>query len=297
MNKLKFFNKSVSILIVLFGLNILIYIGSISTSRANAEPIELSAKNNAIAYENQVLRSKYQILADRVSDIENKLNTENDFDIYFYSQIMGLNIDSTEFMIEKQNFVFDSLGVDSIFKNLDTRTLFASKIVANQLTKLVEFSDLLKKNKNVMNLYPSISPIKSNDFIEISSGYGWRKHPIYGTPLFHDGIDISAELKTNVYATMSGRVVEITYSKTGYGNRIVIENSGGFETLYAHLGNKMSVREGQFVVKGQLIAVTGNSGLSTGPHLHYEIRKFGQLKDPLGYIYTYMTNNQQLASK
>ena len=59
----------------------------------------------------------------------------------------------------------------------------------------------------------------------------------------------------------------------------------------------MNVKEGQFIVKGQLIGVTGNSGLSTGPHLHYEIRKFGQLKDPLGYIYTYMTNNEQLASK
>jgi murein DD-endopeptidase MepM/ murein hydrolase activator NlpD len=266
------------------------------TSDVKAEPIELSTKNNAIAYENHVLRSKYQVLVDRISEIESQLTTVNDIDNHIYSQIMGLNIDSVEFEIEKQSFVFDSLGVDSLFKNLDERTLLASKIAANQLNKLVESSELLKKNKNVMNLYPSISPIKSNDFIEISSGYGWRKHPIYGTPLFHDGIDISAELKSKVFATMSGKVIEITRSKTGYGNRIVIENSGGFETLYAHL-DKISVKTGQLVLKGQLIATTGNSGLSTGPHLHYEIRKFGQLKDPLGYIYTYMTNNQLIASK
>jgi murein DD-endopeptidase MepM/ murein hydrolase activator NlpD len=298
MKKFNFINKSVSVLIVLFGLNLLIYIGSSMTSNAKAEPIELSAKNNAIAYENHVLRSNYQVLVNRISEIEGQLITVNDIDNHIYSQIMGLNIDSSEFEIEKQNFVFDSLGVDSLFKNLDERTLLASKIVANQLNKLVESSDLLKKNKNVMNLYPSISPVKSNDFIEISSGFGWRKHPVYGTPLFHDGIDISTEVKSNVFATMSGKVIEITRSKTGYGNRIVIENSGGFETLYAHLSGKFYVREGQLVMKGQLIATTGNSGLSTGPHLHYEIRKFGQLKDPLGYIYTYMTNNQQLiASK
>ena len=293
MNKLKIINKSVSILIVLFALNILIFIGNNSTNKVNAES---SSIHNAIIIENIQLKGKYQLLANRISEIEEILNMQKDFNVYFYSQIMGLNIDSTEFEIQKQNFVFDSLGVDSLFRNLDTRTLFASKIVANQLNILIESSNKMKKNKHVMNLYPSISPIKTKDIVEISSPFGWRKHPLFGTPLFHDGIDISAELKTNVYATMSGRVIDVTYSKRGYGNMIVIENSGGFETLYAHLG-KIVVKKGQFVVKGQLIGATGNSGLSTGPHLHYEIRKFGQLKDPLGYIYTYMTNNQQLASK
>ena len=90
---------------------------------------------------------------------------------------------------------------------------------------------------------------------------------------------------------MNGKVDNVLYSRIGYGNRIVIKNSHGYEILYAHLSESIYVKVGQKVKKGQLIATTGNTGLSTGPHLHYEIHKNDELKDPLSYFYVYLNDN------
>ena len=123
----------------------------------------------------------------------------------------------------------------------------------------------------------------------MSSPYGWREHPTEKQVLFHEGIDISANVGSQVFSTAQGRVVKIMYSKYGYGNRILIKHAYGFETLYAHLG-VIHVKKGQWVNKNQLIGSVGNTGRSTGPHLHYEIHKNGEPRDPLGYFYTHITD-------
>ena len=107
--------------------------------------------------------------------------------------------------------------------------------------------------------------------------------------LFHEGIDISAKLGTAIYSTAQGRVIDVTYSPFGYGNKIILEHAYGFETLYAHL-NTIKVREGQLIKKNQFIGTVGSTGLSTGPHLHYEIRSYGETRDPLGYFYMNITD-------
>ena len=115
----------------------------------------------------------------------------------------------------------------------------------------------------------------------ISSYYGYRIHPIYKTRKFHSGIDISAAYGNDIVAAAAGTVTMSTYNG-GYGKCIVINHGSGISTLYGH-NSTLLVSNGDKVSKGQLIAKAGSTGLSTGPHLHYEIRVNGATVDPLSY--------------
>ncbi len=118
----------------------------------------------------------------------------------------------------------------------------------------------------------------------ISDFFGYRMHPILHRRHLHAGIDFSAEIGTPVYATADG-VVEFARSgfNGGYGHMVKIDHSFGFKTYYAHL-DRLIVKRGDFVKKGQIIAYSGNSGKSTGPHLHYEIRFLGAYIDPKNFL-------------
>ncbi len=116
----------------------------------------------------------------------------------------------------------------------------------------------------------------------IASPFGWRVHPIYGDQRLHAGIDIDAPHGAPVRAAADGTVVIAGY-QTGYGNTVVIDHGGGLATLSAHL-SVISVRAGQTVSVGQLVGAVGNTGNSTGPHLHFEVRINGSPVDPMGYL-------------
>jgi len=118
----------------------------------------------------------------------------------------------------------------------------------------------------------------------ISSPFGWRKHPILHKREFHPGIDLRAKMNTPVKAPADGIVEFASYHKrSGYGRLLILDHNFGFKTLYGHL-NKIVVKSGQFIKKGQVIAYTGNTGLSNGPHLHYEIRYIGMVLNPYNFM-------------
>jgi murein DD-endopeptidase MepM/ murein hydrolase activator NlpD len=236
-----------------------------------------------------MLREKYDEIKFRLAEMETQIQEINEYNNTIYSQILGVDFDTTGFHKYKNDsaqLVFSEYK--TIFDVVDERSLYAAEMLALQLEKVKKTSNLFKKNKNAIYYYPNISPIKTKDFIYLSSPYGWRKHPVSGEYLFHEGVDISAYVGTPVYSTAQGRVEKIMYSKYGYGNRILIKHAYGFETLYAHLGTIL-VKRGQWIRKNQLIGTVGNTGTSTGPHLHYEIRKNNEPRDPLGYFYTHVT--------
>ena len=124
--------------------------------------------------------------------------------------------------------------------------------------------------------YPVISPVKQPI---ISSDFGIRKHPVYRVRKFHTGIDFAKIKGTPVYATGNGVVISKGYN-SGYGNFIEIQHAGGFRSFYAHL-SKTLVSVGDSVRMGKYIACVGNSGLTTGYHLHYEIRKDNRFLNPI----------------
>ena len=116
----------------------------------------------------------------------------------------------------------------------------------------------------------------------VSSGYGSRLHPILGIVRLHAGIDLGSVQGQGIYASKSGVVIRAEWVG-GYGNTVVIDHGGGFSTLYGHL-NAYSTKTGEFVRAGQEVGKLGSTGLSTGPHLHFEIRVNGTAEDPLKYL-------------
>jgi len=143
---------------------------------------------------------------------------------------------------------------------------------------------LLAKNKETMleNL-PAIQPVLNKNLKYMASGYGWRIDPIYHTRRFHAGMDFTAPVGTNVFATGNGVVVSAGWEQ-GYGNCVQINHGYGYITLYGHM-SAIKVRNGQTVKRGDIIGLVGSTGKSTGPHLHYEVHFKGQIMNPQNYYF------------
>jgi murein DD-endopeptidase MepM/ murein hydrolase activator NlpD len=131
---------------------------------------------------------------------------------------------------------------------------------------------LLKAREHAMQFshIPAIQPVSRTDLYSISSDFGVRTDPFYFHQKVHCGLDFVAAEGKSVYATGDGIVTFIQFSRTGYGNEIIIDHSFGFGSRYAHL-DTILVTEGQKVKRGQMIGRVGKSGRATGPHLHYEV--------------------------
>ncbi|MBN1338944.1 MAG: M23 family metallopeptidase [Bacteroidales bacterium] len=164
-------------------------------------------------------------------------------------------------------------------------------ITSRMVVQSQSFDDVYEMaiNKHEMLAHiPAIQPIDNKKLTRIASGFGYRIHPILKRRMFHDGMDFTAPTGTNIYATGAGTVIEAKKSLHGYGNIVVIDHGYGYQTLYAHL-SKLGVRVGQKVVRGQILGKVGNTGLSAGPHLHYEVHKDGKKVNPVYYFYNDLT--------
>ncbi len=152
-----------------------------------------------------------------------------------------------------------------------------SKMLDGMVEKATEKADQLKTR-------PAIQPIENKDLSHTAASFGLRMHPIYRTKRFHEGMDFTAPVGTPVRATGDGEVVDT--EKTGaQGIRVTIDHGYGYKTVYAHL-EKYDVKKGQKVTRGEIIGKVGNSGMSTAPHLHYEVHKNGKPVDPINYFFS-----------
>ena len=172
-------------------------------------------------------------------------------------------------------FIFDSKDIQGAHKHLEKLFVEIEKreIMYNKMEAMMLRQSVLKET------LPSIYPVKVP---YQSSSYGWRQDPFLGVRAFHSGLDFSAAQDEPIIATAGGVVVEATFGKN-YGNFVTIKHGDGLETRYAH-ASKLFVKKGDLVNKNDVIALVGNTGRSTGPHLHYEIRLNGRPLDPRQYL-------------
>lgn len=143
-------------------------------------------------------------------------------------------------------------------------------------------AETIEKNigRNLDNNIPYLSPIKVNEIKRISDLYGWRKrHPITQRTRFHHGVDFAVPIGTSIRSTGNGIVISAK-RRSGYGKDIIIDHENGYITRYSHL-SKINVNKGDTISHMNIIGLSGNSGISTGPHLHYEIVKNGRTIDPM----------------
>ncbi len=148
-----------------------------------------------------------------------------------------------------------------------------------------ELSTLINKLSSKGSYSGGIMQWPTPGYYKISSAFGYRIHPILKYRKFHGGIDINAPSKAYIHAAASGKVIWSGWRSGGSGNTVIIDHGGGITTLYLHIINGgLLVKEGQSVKAGDVIAKVGSTGLSTGPHLHFEVRKNGERQDPLKYV-------------
>jgi len=177
-------------------------------------------------------------------------------------------------------------GLDS--KEIVANTAKRFDVLAKQLyiqsKSFDEIAHLAKSKKDMVNSVPAIMPISFNQLTRVSSLFGYRTDPIYGTLKMHEGMDFTAKQGTPIHVTGDGTVIEVSNSRSGYGNCVIVNHGYGYKTLYAHL-HTWAVRPGQKVKRGEIIATVGNTGKSVGPHLHYEVRKNDIPIDPINFYF------------
>ena len=172
-------------------------------------------------------------------------------------------------------FILDNDDIQSSYKHLEKLFIEIEEreIMYNKMEAMLLRQSVLKET--LPSIYPVNVPYRS-------SSYGWRQDPFRGVRAFHSGLDFSAAHGEPIIATAGGIVVEASHGRN-YGKFITIKHGDGLETRYAH-ASKLFVKKGDLVNKKDIIALVGNTGRSTGPHLHYEIRLNGRPLDPTNYI-------------
>ena len=255
-----------------------------------------SPKEKAQARELEYMKLQYEILNDRLDNMEILLSDmeQRDNDLYrvmFETDPIPVNKRRSGFLTPNR---YDNLyGYEN-----SNQVVNASRkldIIASQLYhQSVSYDELfeLARNKSDMLAHiPAIFPLKGTEIKYISSYFGYRPDPIYKIEKFHSGIDFSAQMGTEAYATGDGVVYDVEKGHWGYGNMVTIDHGFGYKTRYAHL-QKAAVRKGQKVKRGQLIGYIGNTGKTTGVHLHYEVLKNDVQIDPINFFYNDLTPDE-----
>lgn len=173
-------------------------------------------------------------------------------------------------------FIKDSEELETAFKLADDLT----RKVDFEKSNYQEITNKLEENKKLYSSLPAIKPCPGTIGIH---GFGMRMHPILHRVMMHEGIDIVADVGTPVHASGQGRVI-FAGINGGLGLAVEIDHGFGYTTIYGHL-SKILVKKGSKVSRGDIIAKTGNTGLSTGPHLHYEVEHDGIRQDPMKFIF------------
>lgn len=283
-----------------FALGILFLLGIIATSFTlmlvyiNFPNIE-TPKERAYKREIENMQFQYEILNKRMENIVDVLENIEERDNNIYRVYFEANPISKE--QRKSGF-----GGINRYKNLEgfenseiiTETTKKidqlSKRLVIQSKSLDEIATLAQNKEALLASIPAIQPIKNDDLKRMASGFGIRMHPILKYRKMHNGMDFSAPTHTDVYAT-GNAIVKTAKRTSGYGNLIVLDHGFGYETYYAHL-NKFNVRTGQKVKRGEIIGYVGNSGLSTSPHLHYEVHKNGRVVNPINFYHGDLTSEE-----
>ncbi len=237
--------------------------------------------------ENSQLRMQFNILNKRLDNSLKVLSRIQERDNNFYRVMLQMDP-----MTPNQRL--SGLDNDSRYKELQrlndaglvTRLTQSMDLLERQLFAQVQSFDQIRETvgmeKDKLARIPSVLPL-TKDSYTISSGYGYRRDPVYGSTILHEGVDLAAPIGTNVYATADGKITQAQRA-AGYGNCIDIDHGYNYLSRYGNL-SEILVKEGDEIKRGQLIGKVGSTGKSTGPHLHYEVRFKDEAQNPVNYFF------------
>ncbi len=250
-----------------------------------------SPKEMLLQKENQELKLYYELLDKEMADINTMMASLQKRDDNVYRVIF--EADPIAASIRRAG-----TGGTDRYKNLLENNLVDEELVLQSLSKVDQlkrqmyiqtksYDEILQMARNKSKLLaatPAIQPVANLELTRLASGYGMRIHPILKYKRMHFGIDFTAPRGTPIYSTGDGIVERVILNFGGYGRQIIVRHGFGYKTLYAHMQD-IDVKVGDKVKRGDKIGTVGNTGLSTAPHLHYEIIKDGKKVNPVNYFF------------
>ncbi len=255
-----------------------------------------SPKEMLMRRENERIKEDYRLLSARVKSIQQQMVELEQRDNHVYREIFEANPipDSARAKsIEKQQEVklVESMEDNELAYSIAATIDKLMNRVASQKRSYTEIEAMIRNKERMLAATPAIQPVSNKDLKRIASGFGHRIDPIYKTVKLHAGLDFAAPQGTPIYATADGVVRLAGNTGNGYGNHVIINHGYGYETLYGHQ-YRIKAKVGQRVKRGELIGWVGSTGKSTGPHLHYEVRKNKQHINPIYFFYNDLTPEQ-----
>lgn len=246
-------------------------------------PAEYQLKHSTDA-----LRQEYEQLSARYDSLEMVLDNvsardRNVFNILFESTPyeLGVGFEQEQLALQEKMLSKSNRRMSRILDSgIDATELKLSQLEGS-FTRLQDNINIVGKG---INNIPSIQPVINKHLTLLTAGYGTLMHPFYRTLQAHQGVDYTIPEGSRVFASADGIVHSVSGRNSTYGQSIVIDHHNGYQTQYSHL-SEAKVRKGQRVRRGDIIALSGNSGLSLAPHLHYEIRYNGMRVDPIHYFF------------
>ena len=249
-----------------------------------------SPKEKVLKRENEQMRLQYQLLSKDLDKVEKVLAHLQQTDDNLYRTIFEaepITSSLREGGIGGVNRYEELEGYDNSNIVIET-AMRLDKIKKKTYVQSKSFDELIglaNEKEEMLRSIPAIMPISNKDLTRTASGWGYRIHPIYKIRRFHYGMDFTAPTGTEVYSTGDGTISSIRSSMRGLGNHIIVDHGFGYQTVYAHLSRFNNLRVGQKVTRGDIIGFVGSTGLSTAPHLHYEVHLNGKKVDPANYYF------------
>ena len=243
---------------------------------------EAAKENQSLRQEISSFNKDLSLILEVLGDIQ--LRDDNIYRAIFetdpypdYKRQLGTGGNSMKYK-KYENMEYGDLVIE-ISKKIE----LIEKKLASQSKSFDEVFDLTKEKQKMIKSIPSIQPVSNRDLTRIASGFGLRMHPISKIIKMHKGMDFTAPIGTEIYATGDGIVEKVGWVG-GYGRTIMINHGFGYKTRYAHC-SKYNCRKGQKVKRGDLIGFVGNTGQSSGPHLHYEVFKNNRQINPVNFFF------------
>jgi murein DD-endopeptidase MepM/ murein hydrolase activator NlpD len=235
------------------------------------------------------LENNYLLLDQRIENLSKVMEELEDRDDNIYRVIFEAPVIPGELRrgskIKSERFKeLSRMSKASLISSTSERLNQLERQVYVQSKSYDQLQSLYENKGKLLEAIPAIQPVSNKKLTRIASGFGRRIDPIYKTPKMHAGLDFTAPIGTEIYATGNGTVQEAGQSGDGYGLKVVINHGYGYQTLYAHC-SKILVKRGQKVRRGEKIALVGSTGKSTGPHLHYEVIRRGIKIDPVNFFF------------
>ena len=272
--------------LILFLISSIIFAGFITVLLLNTEfintPQELVQSREIRNYDLQmkVLNKKLDQVESTLANIEKRDN--NLYRVYFEASPIPEDQRRAGFGGVNRYGYLEGFESSDIIVNTTERLDILTKELVIQSKSLDEIELLAKNKESLLSSIPSIQPVSSSDLKRMASGYGYRIDPFIKKRTMHWGMDFSAITGTPIYATGDGRISRADARAVGFGNHVRIDHGFGYVSIYAHM-DKIVVRRGNRVKRGDLIGYVGNTGRSVAPHLHYEIVKDSRKINPINF--------------